>query len=182
MRSYVRPCAKSSPPLTHHNMGETEMKIGACLSLICVLLWCTPAAASDLWWAVAHGHQRLGSTLQSGNTAYGAAWNYPTLEAAIETANALCRKRLPGAGRYNCEAEGGPYGKNSFFYITKSEFRVEQAGMVSLYGAEGHYKTGVEATAAAEDSIAQTNSTQYRDLNPDYVSSEIHFIECAGAQ
>lgn len=53
-----------------------------------VAMLAQPAMAADLWWAVSFGSTGTGSSM-----GYGAAWNYPTEQEAIDAASMSCKKK-----------------------------------------------------------------------------------------
>lgn len=146
---------------------------------LCIILWCTPVVASDLWWAVSYGVKPLGGTsLQSGNKVYGAAWNFPTRDGAVGRANAECRKHIPNANEYNCHAESwGKYGKNSCFYILENTYQSELYGMAKIYGADGPFESKEEAIIAAKNEIEESH--RFRD---ELISVQVELVECSGAK
>ena len=77
------------------------MKIIA-VSLI-LMLWVAPAWGADMWWALVRGAKS--ETIDSPSPAwgaYGASWNYPSKQEAIDAATKECKKRGAGWKSYEC--------------------------------------------------------------------------------
>ena len=81
--------------------------------LLVLFLGAAPASTADLWWAVAKGYYEHNnpSWPPVSMPAYGAAWNYPTKEAAEEAAVTECQKSHKPChailgGRNQCFAVG----------------------------------------------------------------------------
>ena len=84
------------------------MKNTACTVALCALIFVSVSlAAQDLWWAVA---------TTGDQSAYGAAWNYPSRTQAEENAIEECEKQQQG----KCNYYGVKSYKNSCFVVTRT--------------------------------------------------------------
>lgn len=150
------------------------------LGLMFVALSATSVAAADLWWAVALGYR-------TWPVGYGAAWNYPTEDEAIEAAKEACLKEGSGDSRYRCFVK--ETGKNSCFFVTRWDRHLStpiQQGPRGVIGGEpytvrGHgwsrpYPTRAAAEAAAREAIVNNPD------NPHGSGFGIALLECSGAQ
>ena len=142
------------------------------LGLMVVVSLTTPVAAAELWWAVAtaaRGHARQ---------AYGAAWNFPTQQQALEAAEEACRRDASRAGRPKLAKRCGlsDSGKNSCFFVIRTDVRYwDWRGSHFSFG--GGYNTRAEAEADAKRWLADRPSGWTA-----VEGQALEMLECAGAE
>ena len=154
------------------------------LGLVLLLLMSTTVASAenDLYWAVAKAYETTGKPGYIRVSTYGAAWNFPSLEEAEKAAMEACRKRTPDEWnkrrwpRGGCEI--GNYGKNSCFYIIRTDTDDKYLGKFTGFGASSEsYPSRAEAEAAAKRSADSFTNVSHR-----IVKDTVELVKCSGVQ
>ena len=164
--------------------GEDKiMKIVTSMSRLgLVLLVLTSAAAAsaegDSYWAVAMKDEELVDELgykHRRSSAYGAAWNFASLEEAEQAALEAC-------GKQDADPHGGCYisltGKDSCFVVANLIFHNAYVGTYTGFADWGPFPSRTVAEAET-DAI---RSVVYRDSYGTFETANIETIECAGVQ
>ena len=146
------------------------------LGLVLLVLTSTAAASAEggLYWAYADA-----ITLYPNEDwhkypyAYGAAWNFPSLEEAEEAAVEACRRQV--SDPQGCHVTKTD--KNSCFGVIKSVINYgKRWGTVTRFDPTWGYPSRAEAQAGTERYAAEDPH------NMNVVPSTVEMVECAGVE